>query len=148
DFPSRTPRFHLSDRAPTPHRDDYGQASADRPEPAMLAQQTRRRNSSTRQAPDLTLTFLTLEGGPMSQERSFGNSGAEHHPHPTDEATIDPQVTEARAASPTPTPARSQSRPYNPIQIEPDFDTLSIDTADSLREQVRRVHQRLDEVQK
>ncbi|RRT63993.1 hypothetical protein B296_00006458 [Ensete ventricosum] len=29
-----------------------------------------------------------------------------------------------------------------------DFDTLSTDTADSLREQVRRVHQRLDEVQK
>ncbi|RZS28250.1 hypothetical protein BHM03_00061820 [Ensete ventricosum] len=57
-------------------------------------------------------------------------------------------VAEARAASPTPTPARSQSRSYNPIRTEPDFDTLSTDTADSLREQVRRVHQRLDEVQK
>ncbi|RRT31823.1 hypothetical protein B296_00045815 [Ensete ventricosum] len=55
---------------------------------------------------------------------------------------------EARAASPTPMPARSQSRSYNPIQTEPDFDTLSTDTADSLREQVRRVHQRLNEVQK
>ncbi|RWW12843.1 hypothetical protein BHE74_00034276 [Ensete ventricosum] len=181
----------------------------------------------------------------MSQERSFGNSGAEHHlepnhPHPTDEATIamptpnrfwrmmtdpgfpspasnpapfvitvetflgltnqvqalagmvhtivsylpqlmhstahqsappaappqtesptalnrgvppeveppQPQVAEARAASSTPTPVRSQSRSYNPIQTEPDFDTLSTDTVDSLREQVRRVHQRLDEVQK
>ncbi|RZS22231.1 hypothetical protein BHM03_00054974, partial [Ensete ventricosum] len=30
----------------------------------------------------------------------------------------------------------------------PDFDTLSSDTADSLREQVRRVHQRLDKIQK
>ncbi|RZR82212.1 hypothetical protein BHM03_00008593 [Ensete ventricosum] len=59
-----------------------------------------------------------------------------------------PQVVEARAASPTPTPARSKSRSYNPIPTEPDFDTLSTDTADSLREQVRRVHQRLDEVQK
>ncbi|RRT34330.1 hypothetical protein B296_00017988 [Ensete ventricosum] len=59
-----------------------------------------------------------------------------------------PQVVEARAASLTPTPARSQSRSYNPVPTEPDFDTLSIDTADSLREQVRRVHQRLDEVQK
>ncbi|RWV77746.1 hypothetical protein GW17_00061387 [Ensete ventricosum] len=59
-----------------------------------------------------------------------------------------PQVVEARAASPTPTPARSQSRSYNPVPTEPDFDTLSTDTADSLREQVRRVHQRLDEVQK
>ncbi|RRT57713.1 hypothetical protein B296_00023077 [Ensete ventricosum] len=45
-------------------------------------------------------------------------------------------------------PARSQSRSYNPIQTEPDLDTLSTDSADSLREQVRRVHQRLDEVQK
>ncbi|RZS24307.1 hypothetical protein BHM03_00057358 [Ensete ventricosum] len=48
-----------------------------------------------------------------------------------------PQVIEARAASPTPTPARSPSHSYNPIPTEPDFDTLSTDTADSLREQVR-----------
>ncbi|RRT35091.1 hypothetical protein B296_00039083 [Ensete ventricosum] len=59
-----------------------------------------------------------------------------------------PQVDEARAASPTPTPARSQSRSYNPVPTEPDFDTLSTDTADSLREQVRQVHQRLDKVLK
>ncbi|RWV88212.1 hypothetical protein GW17_00049718 [Ensete ventricosum] len=59
-----------------------------------------------------------------------------------------PQVVEARAASPTPMPARSQSRSYNPVPTEPDFDTLSTDTADSLREQVRQVDQRLNEVQK
>ncbi|RWV84208.1 hypothetical protein GW17_00054094 [Ensete ventricosum] len=59
-----------------------------------------------------------------------------------------PQVVEARAASPTPTLARSQSRSYNLVPTEPDFDTLSTDTADSLREQVRQVNQRLDEVQK
>ncbi|RWW43700.1 hypothetical protein BHE74_00050609 [Ensete ventricosum] len=126
----------------------------------------------------------------MSQERPFGNSGAEHHPEPdhprpTEEAmvavltpnrfwrmmtdpgfpspasnpapftvtaeaflglTSQPQVVEARAASPTPMPARSQSRSYNPVPTEPDFDTLSTDTADSLREQVRQVDQRLDEV--
>ncbi|RRT62848.1 hypothetical protein B296_00022022 [Ensete ventricosum] len=216
-------------------------SSAHEPEPAMLAQQTQRQNSSTRQAPDLTLTFLALEGRPMSQERPFRNSSVEHHsepnhPHPTDEATVavpipnrfwrmmtdpgfpspasnpasfvitaeaflgltsqvqalagmvhtivpylpqlvhsttppaappqtespaapnrgvppeveppQPQVAEARAASSTPTPARSQSRSYNLIQTEPDFDTLSTDTADSLRKQVCRVHQRLDEVQK
>ncbi|RZS12699.1 hypothetical protein BHM03_00044178 [Ensete ventricosum] len=51
-------------------------------------------------------------------------------------------------ASPTPTPARSQSRSYNPVSTELDLDTLSTDTADSLREQVRQVNQRLDEVQK
>ncbi|RZR72987.1 hypothetical protein BHM03_00018995 [Ensete ventricosum] len=55
---------------------------------------------------------------------------------------------ERPVASPTPTPVRSQSRSYNPISTEPDFDTLSTGTADSLREQVRRVYQRLDEVQK
>ncbi|RRT37443.1 hypothetical protein B296_00049658 [Ensete ventricosum] len=48
------------------------------------------------------------------------------------------QVAEARAASPTPTPARSQSRSYNLVPTELDFDTLSTDTADSLREQVHR----------
>ncbi|RWW68209.1 hypothetical protein BHE74_00024279 [Ensete ventricosum] len=65
---------------------------------------------------------------------------------PPDVEPPQPQVVEARTASPTPTPARSQSRSYNPVPTEPDFDTLSTDTADSLREQVRRVHQRLDEV--
>ncbi|RZS15528.1 hypothetical protein BHM03_00047369, partial [Ensete ventricosum] len=58
------------------------------------------------------------------------------------------QVAEARAASPTPTLARSQSRSCDLVQTGADFDTLSSDTADSPREQVCRVHQRLDEVQK
>ncbi|RRT46373.1 hypothetical protein B296_00036247 [Ensete ventricosum] len=58
------------------------------------------------------------------------------------------QVVKAHAASPTPAPARSQSRSCDPVQTGPDLDTLSFDTADSLREQVRQVHQRLDEVQK
>ncbi|RWW49536.1 hypothetical protein BHE74_00044279 [Ensete ventricosum] len=57
-------------------------------------------------------------------------------------------VVEARTTSPIPTPARSQSRSCDPIQTEPDLDTLSSDTTDSLREQVRQVHQRLDKVQK
>ncbi|RRT60316.1 hypothetical protein B296_00031625 [Ensete ventricosum] len=57
------------------------------------------------------------------------------------------QVAKALAASPTPVPARSQSRSYNPVQTGPNFDTLSSDTTDSLREKVRQVHQRLDEVQ-
>ncbi|RWW02098.1 hypothetical protein GW17_00034827 [Ensete ventricosum] len=56
------------------------------------------------------------------------------------------QVVEARVASPTPTPAPSQSRSCDPVQTGPDFDSLSSDTTDSLREQVRQVHQRLDEV--
>ncbi|RZR97463.1 hypothetical protein BHM03_00026647, partial [Ensete ventricosum] len=58
------------------------------------------------------------------------------------------QVAKAHAASPTPAPARSQSRSCDPVQTDPDLDTLSFDTADSLWEQVRQVHQRLDEVQK
>ncbi|RWW65856.1 hypothetical protein BHE74_00026807 [Ensete ventricosum] len=58
------------------------------------------------------------------------------------------QVVEARVASPTPTPARSQSRSCDPVQTGPDFDSLSSDTTDSLREQIRQVHQRLDKVQK
>ncbi|RRT50665.1 hypothetical protein B296_00018672 [Ensete ventricosum] len=57
-------------------------------------------------------------------------------------------VIEARAASPTPAPAPSQSCSYDPVQIGPDFDSLSSDTIDSLREQVCQVHSRLDEIQK
>ncbi|RZR73847.1 hypothetical protein BHM03_00028881, partial [Ensete ventricosum] len=67
---------------------------------------------------------------------------------PPDVEAPQPRVAEVRPASPTPTPARSQSRSYNPAPTELNLDTLSTDTNDSLREQVRRVHQRLDEVQK
>ncbi|RWW00429.1 hypothetical protein GW17_00036607, partial [Ensete ventricosum] len=62
------------------NKEDKG-FSAHGPEPAVLAQQTRRQTASTGQAPDLSLTFLVL-GGPMSQERPFRNSGAKHHPEP------------------------------------------------------------------
>ncbi|RZS02842.1 hypothetical protein BHM03_00032947 [Ensete ventricosum] len=58
------------------------------------------------------------------------------------------QVAKACVASPTSAPARSQSRSCDPVQSGPNFDSLSSNTADSLREQVRQVHQRLDEVQK
>ncbi|RZR86339.1 hypothetical protein BHM03_00013512 [Ensete ventricosum] len=58
------------------------------------------------------------------------------------------QVAEAHTTSPIVTPAWSQSCSCDPIQTSPDLDTLSSDTADSLREQVRQVHQRLDEVHK
>ncbi|RZS02079.1 hypothetical protein BHM03_00032047 [Ensete ventricosum] len=58
------------------------------------------------------------------------------------------QVAKAQAASPTPAPARLQSRSCDPVQTGPDLDTLSSDTTDSLREQVCQVHQPLDEVQK
>ncbi|RRT31878.1 hypothetical protein B296_00054790 [Ensete ventricosum] len=77
-----------------------------------------------------------------------GVASSPEQPVPLEVESPQPQVVEARAASLTPTPARSQSRSHNPIHIEPDFDTLSTDTADSPREQVRRVHQWLDEVQK
>ncbi|RZS12357.1 hypothetical protein BHM03_00043786 [Ensete ventricosum] len=95
----------------------------------------------------------------MSQERPFGNSGAEHRPEPnhsqpTEEETPleakppQRQVAEAHVASPTVAPVRSQSRSCDPVQTDPDLDTLLSDTADSLREQVCQVYQRLDEVQK
>ncbi|RWW74381.1 hypothetical protein BHE74_00017679 [Ensete ventricosum] len=57
-------------------------------------------------------------------------------------------ATEVHADSPAAVPARSRSRSRNPVQASPDLDTLSSDSADSLREQVCQVHQRLDEVQK
>ncbi|RZS25546.1 hypothetical protein BHM03_00058754 [Ensete ventricosum] len=58
------------------------------------------------------------------------------------------RTTEVHAGSPTAAPVRSQSRSCDPVQTSPDLDILSSDSANSLREQVRQVHQRLDEVQK
>ncbi|KAJ8513372.1 hypothetical protein OPV22_003806 [Ensete ventricosum] len=51
------------------------------------------------------------------------------------------QAMEAHAASPTAAPARSQSRSCDPVQNSPDYDTLSSESTDSLREQVCQVHQ-------
>ncbi|RWV85987.1 hypothetical protein BHE74_00026496 [Ensete ventricosum] len=58
------------------------------------------------------------------------------------------QATEVHSSSPTVAPARSRSRSCDPVQVSPDLDTLSSDYVDSLREQVRQVHQRLEEVLK
>ncbi|RWW51679.1 hypothetical protein BHE74_00041943 [Ensete ventricosum] len=195
---------------------------AHRPELAVLAQQTRRQTAFIGQAQEFFPYHFGLEGEPLSQERSFRNSGAEHRPEPnhsqpTEEVTIvvltpnrffimmtnpgfpspasNPalfvvtveaflgltsqvqalagmvqtivlylpqlmystthqsapptrQVAEAQVASPTPAPARSHSRSYGLVQTGPNFDTLSSDTVDSLREQVHQVYQRLDEIQK
>ncbi|RWW46209.1 hypothetical protein BHE74_00047878 [Ensete ventricosum] len=60
DLWGRTWGIHPSGRAPTPSRDDRGRANAQGPEPAVLTQRIRRQAESTRQAPDLTLTFLAL----------------------------------------------------------------------------------------
>ncbi|RRT76315.1 hypothetical protein B296_00008037 [Ensete ventricosum] len=106
--------------------------SAQGPEPAVLTQRIRRQAEYTGQAPDLTLTFLALEGitsspepgvpylpqlvhstahqsappaAPLQTESpAASNQGVRLEVEPPQ-----PQVTEARTASPTPTPARSQS---------------------------------------
>ncbi|RRT84646.1 hypothetical protein B296_00011506 [Ensete ventricosum] len=56
-------------------------------------------------------------------------------------------TTEARSNSPVIIPTRSRCHSWDSAQASPDLDTLSSDSADLLREQVRQVHQRLDEVQ-
>ncbi|RZS08109.1 hypothetical protein BHM03_00039038 [Ensete ventricosum] len=241
DLPSRALNHHSSRQAPTPYREDReaGELAHTGLNQQMLAQQTWRRDASTRQALETSLSFLALEGGPMSPERPLTDSGTERqtepdHPRLAEEVRLHanpqplledddrpgvpltrikpraihghdrgfprphqpaahqpaplqtespttpsrgippvaeappPRVAEAPSprvaevppprvaeeppprvpVSPTPTPTRSQSRSYNPAPTELDLDTLSTDSTDSLREQVRRVHQRLDEVQK
>ncbi|RZR87910.1 hypothetical protein BHM03_00015383 [Ensete ventricosum] len=66
--------------------------SAHGPEPAMPTQQTEAQTAPTGQARRFSTNILALEGGPMLQERPFGNSGAEHrsepnHPQPAKEVT-------------------------------------------------------------
>ncbi|RWW55130.1 hypothetical protein BHE74_00038247 [Ensete ventricosum] len=93
--------------------------------------------------PQLVHSTAPPAAPPQTESPAAPNRGV-----PLEVESPQPQVAEARATSSTPTPARLQSRSHNPIQTEPDFDTVSTDTADALREQVRRVHKRLDEVQK
>ncbi|RZS14749.1 hypothetical protein BHM03_00046479 [Ensete ventricosum] len=57
-------------------------------------------------------------------------------------------TTEVRSDSPVAIPTRSRCRSRDSTQASPDLDTLSSNSTDSLREQVRQVHQRLDKVQK
>ncbi|RWW87109.1 hypothetical protein BHE74_00004084 [Ensete ventricosum] len=55
---------------------------------------------------------------------------------------------EVYADSPAIALAWSRSHSCDPGQASPNLDTLLSDSAESLREQVRQVYQRLDEVQK
>ncbi|RRT80041.1 hypothetical protein B296_00011414 [Ensete ventricosum] len=55
-------------------------------------------------------------------------------------------VVEVHVDSLAAAPARSRSRSRDPVQASPDLDTLSSDSVDSVREQIRHVHQRLYEV--
>ncbi|RRT42901.1 hypothetical protein B296_00030953, partial [Ensete ventricosum] len=64
DFLSRTPRFHPSNRAPTPHRDDRGRASTHESEPVVLAQQTRRHVRLMRSAEPRCCPKVLLYGVP------------------------------------------------------------------------------------
>ncbi|RRT41134.1 hypothetical protein B296_00025779 [Ensete ventricosum] len=91
--------------------------------------------------PQLVHSMAHQSAPPQTESPTAPNRGI-----PPDVEPPQPQVAEARTASSTPMPARSQSRSYNPVPTDPDINTLSTDTADSLREQVRRVHQWLDEV--
>ncbi|RWW49959.1 hypothetical protein BHE74_00043810 [Ensete ventricosum] len=87
---------------------------------------------------------------------SIGSSGdtpqMESPVAPNREVQLETEVLQRRTAevhanSPT-VPARSRSHSHDLVQASPDLDTLSSDSADLLREQVRQVHQQLDEVQK
>ncbi|RRT64032.1 hypothetical protein B296_00027059 [Ensete ventricosum] len=84
---------------------------ADPTREAGLSQRTRARTNSAHSADTeadrihwastgFDTIILALEGGPMSQEHPFGNSGAEHHPEPNH-----PQPTEEVAAA-VPNPNR------------------------------------------
>ncbi|RZS23788.1 hypothetical protein BHM03_00056763 [Ensete ventricosum] len=91
------------------------------------------------------LTWLSRPCAPGQLDQQRGQdrpSPAAHLTARTTEATTkyDGMVSNMRS--------KDLSRSCDPIQIDPDLDTLSSDTVDSLREQVRQVHQRLDEVEK
>ncbi|RWW12485.1 hypothetical protein GW17_00023845 [Ensete ventricosum] len=57
-------------------------------------------------------------------------------------------IIEIRSGTPSVTVARLVSHPRDSIHATPELDTLSFDSTNLLREQLRQVNQRLDEVQK
>ncbi|RWW24949.1 hypothetical protein GW17_00010732, partial [Ensete ventricosum] len=73
-----------------------------------------------------------------------------HQPAPpqTESPTAPSRGIPPVAEAPPPRVAEAPSPATTSAPTELDLDTLSTDSTDSLREQVRRVHQRLDEVQK
>ncbi|RRT60460.1 hypothetical protein B296_00027152 [Ensete ventricosum] len=92
-----------------------------------------------------------FDSSPIGSSSGTPTNGVTSNPKPRGPArggAVTALGRRSQRSSPTLTPARSQSHSCDPIQTGPDFDTLSSDTVDSLREQVRRFHQRLDEVQK
>ncbi|RWW46460.1 hypothetical protein BHE74_00047613, partial [Ensete ventricosum] len=85
---------------------------------------------------------------------SSSGYGANHSPVPTPAHAFDSSPTSPHDDTPqTESPVAPKRRAPPEVeppqrQTGPDFDALSSDTVDSLREQVCQVHHRLDEVQK
>ncbi|RWW72611.1 hypothetical protein BHE74_00019570 [Ensete ventricosum] len=77
DLLSRALNPYASERAPTSYRGDHGRASAHGPEPASAcsadSEAKRIYYANTR----FPTNILALEGGPMSPERPFTDSGTE-----------------------------------------------------------------------
>ncbi|RWW11341.1 hypothetical protein GW17_00025052 [Ensete ventricosum] len=95
----------------------------------------------------VTAESVTPQSAPLATSPQMESSVA-----PNREIQLETEVLQRRAAkvhadSPVAALARSRSRSRDPVQASPDLDTLLSDSADSLREQVRQVHQRLDVVQ-
>ncbi|RZS04341.1 hypothetical protein BHM03_00034666 [Ensete ventricosum] len=90
---------------------------------------------------------VTPQSAPLATSPQMESSVA-----PNREIQLETEVLQRRAAkvhadSPVATLARSRSRSRDLVQASPDLDTLLSDSVESLREQVRQVHQRLDVVQ-
>ncbi|RWV83948.1 hypothetical protein GW17_00054380 [Ensete ventricosum] len=83
---------------------------------------------------------VTPQSAPSATFPQMESLVASNQEIPLEMEVLQRRAAEAHAASPTAAPARSQSRSCDPVQTSPDFDTLSSDSADSLREQVRQVH--------
>ncbi|RRT84981.1 hypothetical protein B296_00007369 [Ensete ventricosum] len=94
--------------------------------------------------PQLTQS-VTPQLAPPATFPQMGSPVAPNREIPLETEVLQRRATKTHAGSPTAAPARSRSRSCDPVQTNPNFDTLSSDSADSLREQVRQVHQRLDE---
>ncbi|RZS04362.1 hypothetical protein BHM03_00034680 [Ensete ventricosum] len=79
---------------------------------------------------------VTPQSAPLPTFPQMESPVAPNREIPLETKVLQRRAAKAHAGSPTTAPAQSRSRYCDLVQTSPNFDTLSSDSADSLREQV------------
>ncbi|RZS03163.1 hypothetical protein BHM03_00033308 [Ensete ventricosum] len=95
----------------------------------------------------LTNQSITPQSAPLTTAPRMESPAAPNREDQPEGEVPQCRTAEVHVDSLVAVPVQSRCHSRDSAQASPDLDTLSSDSADSLREQVYQVHQRLDEVQ-